>query len=88
MVMKVNILYRPGTEYARRVEEYAHDFKRIKGFEVQLVDLNTREGASTATLYDILQYPSVMIVRDDGQLIKVWQGEELPLMTEVAGYLV
>ncbi len=70
------------------VEEYAHDFKRTKGIDIELVDLNTRDGASMASLYDIVRYPAVMITKDDSELIKEWQGETLPLMTEVAAYLV
>ena len=40
-----------------------------------------------ATLYGIMRYPSVLVTRDDGQVIKDWQGEHLPLMSELAGYL-
>jgi len=86
--MKASILYRPNSEFARAVEEYAHDFKRSKGRDIDLVDLNTRDGASMATLYGIMQFPSVLITRDDGQVVKDWQGEHLPLMSELAGYLV
>lgn len=86
--MKACILYRPNSEFARIVEEYARDFKRSRGIEIDLIDLNTRDGASTASIYDIVRYPSVMIIKDDGQLIKEWQGEIFPLMSELAVYLV
>ena len=86
--MKMSILYRPDSEHARMVQEYVNDFKRTKGYDAQLIDLNTRDGASLATLYDIIQYPAILITRDDGQLLKHWQGEQLPAMSEVAGYLV
>lgn len=86
--MKAVMLYRPNTELARQAEVFAHDFKRIKGYDVELIDLNTRPGADMARLYDVMQYPSVLVIRDDGQLIKCWQGDQLPLMSEVASYLV
>ncbi len=86
--MKAVVIYRPNSEFARMVEEYAHDFKRTKGFDLELVDLNTRDGADLAKLYDVMEYPSILVARDDGGLIKCWQGEQLPLMSEVAGYLV
>ncbi len=86
--MKASILYRPDSEFARMVEEYARDFKRNKGFDLELVDLNTRDGASIATLYDIVRYPAIVVVRDDGGVVKDWQGEQLPLMSELAGFLV
>lgn len=85
--MKALILYRPNSEYARLAEEYARDFKRLRGRDIELVDLNTREGAAVASLYDVMQQPSLMVVRDDGQVLQQWQGAQLPLMNEVAGYL-
>lgn len=87
MDMKASILYRPNSEFARMVEEYVTDFKRSKGKDIELIDLNTRDGASTAALYGIVRYPSVLVTRDDGQVIKDWQGEQLPLMSELAVYL-
>lgn len=84
--MKICILYHPKSDHARRVEEYANDLKRIKGKSAELLSLETREGADLAALYDIVQYPAVIARRDDGQLLKHWEGRELPLMDEVAAY--
>ena len=85
--MKVCILYRPRSEHARRVDEFVHEFERQKGISVETLSLDTRDGAATASLYDIMQYPAIMILRDDGQLHKLWTGEQLPLMNEVAIHL-
>jgi hypothetical protein len=85
--MKAFILYRPNSEFARIVEEYVHDFKRLMGRDIELVDLNTRDGAATASLYDVMEHPSLMVVRDDGQVLQEWQGTHLPLMNELSGYL-
>jgi hypothetical protein len=81
------ILYRPASEFARIVEEYSHDFERTKGKTIELVSLDTREGSDLARLYGVTVYPAMLAVRDDGQLMKDWQGPQLPLMNEVAGYL-
>ncbi len=85
--MKVVALYRPKSEFSRTVEEYANDFYRVKGYELELVSLDTFEGADMARLYDIVQYPAILVVAGDGTLQRVWQGEQLPLMDEVAGYI-
>ncbi len=69
------------------VEEYARDFERQRGQTIELVSLDTVEGADMARLYGIVQYPALLVIRDDGQLLKEWQGERLPLMDEVASYL-
>ena len=40
-----------------------------------------------AQLYDIVQYPALLVIDDKGGLAKYWQGDTLPLMDEVSGYL-
>jgi hypothetical protein len=85
--MKAFILYHTDSEFARTVEEYVSEFKRVTGHEIELQDLNTIEGADMAKLYDIMQNPSLLAVRDDGQLAQMWQGTPLPLMNEVLGYI-
>ncbi|MDB5185732.1 MAG: hypothetical protein JWL85_255 [Candidatus Saccharibacteria bacterium] len=64
-----------------------HDFKQQSGRDVELISLETRDGAATATLYDVVQYPAVIAMKDNGELVTFWQGGELPLMNEVAAYL-
>jgi hypothetical protein len=85
--MKIIALYRPSSEHARTVETFAHDFERQRGGVITLMSLDTVEGAEKANLYGIMQYPALLAIRDDGQLMKDWQGERLPLMDEVAAYL-
>lgn len=84
--MKTYILYHPHSDHARKVEEYANDFQRIKAKPIILLSLETRQGAEMATLYDIVRYPAVVATRDTGELLKHWEGDELPLMDEVAAY--
>jgi len=84
--MKVVILYRPNSEFARMVEEYATEFERQRGKKFELVDIDSEAGSNTAQLYDIVQYPAILAVREDGQIMMTWQGERLPLMDEVAAY--
>ncbi len=84
--MKTLIIYHPNSEHSRAVEDYITDFKRSRGLEIGLVSLETREGADLAKLYDLVQYPALVVLRDDSQLIKFWSGLPLPLMDEVAGY--
>ncbi|MEK7153796.1 MAG: hypothetical protein AAB834_07640 [Patescibacteria group bacterium] len=87
--MKVLILYRPNSEHATAVESFVRDFQHQHdlGNKVELLSVNTRDGASMATLYDIWTFPTIVAVADDGHLLNAWQGEPLPLMDEVAGYV-
>lgn len=87
--MKLYVLYRPNTEQARSVEEYVREFKRRdQTREVEMVSLDTREGAAMASLYDIVRYPAFLAAGDDGRVMKIWQGtdEVPPLMNELAFY--
>lgn len=82
--MKVIILYRPNSEQARTVEEYARDISRQQNIQPELLDIDTPEGSAMQSLYDITSQPAVVIKREDGQLVQYWVGEQLPLMQEVA----
>lgn len=83
------VLYRERSEDARRVEEFVRDFTvRNRSAKVETLDIDTREGSATASLYDMLQQPSILVMRDDGTLISSWQGAQLPLIDEVAAYML
>ena len=84
--MKVVILYRPNTEHERSVLTFEHDFNRQTGHNVELVSLDTLEGAEMAKLYDITAYPAVIAKSNDGVLLKQWSGGELPLINELSYY--
>ncbi|GAC1388302.1 MAG: hypothetical protein NVS1B7_3180 [Candidatus Saccharimonadales bacterium] len=86
-VMKVLVLYRQNSEYARKVEEFIHDYQRWHpGSTLEIQDMDTREGMAMATLYDIPSHPAILALRDDGGMIQTWHGDNLPLMSEVAYY--
>ncbi len=81
------ILYRPKSEHALAVETFIRDLKRSHGVgNVEVQDIDSREGSSTASLYDIMQYPAILALRDDGSVLRIWQGDMLPVMNEVAYY--
>ena len=85
--MKVLILYRPNSEHARLVEAFIHNYRaRHDGSLVETLNIDTREGSEKAILYDITQYPAMIVSQNDGTPQKIWQGEALPLMDEVASY--
>ena len=89
VTMKVLVLYRPNSEFSRLVEEFVRGLQtqhNIDERHLQVLDYDSREGSSTASMYDVMTQPSILIVNDDGSYVKSWQGNELPLMEEVAGY--
>lgn len=86
--MKVVVLYRPNSEHERSVEEFVHDleYRSHSQRKVELVSLDTRDGSAMASLYDVVQYPAILALQDNGQLLKDWQGTTMPLVNEVSYY--
>ncbi len=87
--MKMLVIYRPKSEYARRVEEfirdlYSHD---ITQESVQIVDIDSREGIALASIYDIMSGLGIVVTDNVGSYIKDWQGTDLPLVSEVTAYM-
>jgi hypothetical protein len=85
-LMRVFIIYHPNSEHSRSVEEYARDFARQMSHDIELISLESREGAYLATLYDVVQYPAILAVDSQSRLLKSWQGPDLPLMDDVSYY--
>lgn len=85
--MKLIVLYHPNSEFATPVENFVNECTQHTREKIEKVSLETREGASLASVYDSLDYPAVIVAKDDGQLIKDWQGADLPPIGEVIGYL-
>jgi len=85
--MKVLVLYRPASEYARIVEEFIHNFQsRGSSGRLEVMNIDSRDGSATASLYDIMQHPAVLVIKDDGYLQKSWVGDQMPLLDEVISY--
>lgn len=85
--MRICILYHPRTEQQGPAEDYKRDFEaRFSGQKIELVSLDTVEGAELAKLYDVVRYPAILVITDDGQLQKLWQDRPWPLFDEVFAY--
>jgi hypothetical protein len=85
--MKIVVLYRPNSEYGRVTEEFIHDYRaRYPDAKLDILDIDSRDGIAAASLYDVMQFPTIMALRDDGSLLKSWEGEAFPLMDEIASY--
>jgi hypothetical protein len=86
--VKLLILYRPESEHATTIESFVRDFQRMYevGKRIELQSLNTRDGVATASIYDVVAYPAILALANDGSVLNIWQGLPLPLMDEVAGY--
>lgn len=81
------VLYRPQSEHARLVEMFIHDLEhQHDGARLEVIDIDSRDGIATASLYDIMDYPGILALTDDGQVLKAWQGQSIPRLQDVAYY--
>jgi hypothetical protein len=86
--MRLLIVYQPESEHARTVQEFVHEFTRIHpDTKVELMDAASVEAEDLAKVYDIVQYPTLLVLAEDGTMQNMWSGPTLPLMNEVLGYL-
>ncbi len=84
--MKTFVVYQVESDHARDVMTFLSDFTRQTGRTLEAVDPNTREGSSICRTYDIVEYPSVVAVDDNGVLQNLWRGRPLPTVSEVSYY--
>jgi len=85
--MKVVVVTRDNTDYARTVTDYLRDFKMQTGRDLTTLDPDSLEGADLCRTYDIVQYPTIIALSDDGVMQNLWAGLPLPTMSEVSYYV-
>lgn len=85
--MRTIVIYKDQSDYAREVTDYLRDFTRQTGHNLETMDPDTAEGADFCRAYDIVEYPSLVALSDDGQLQNLWRGLPLPTISEVSYYV-
>jgi hypothetical protein len=85
--MRVVVITKDNTDYARTVTDYIRDFQRRTGHELEVMDPETRDGVSFCTAYDILQFPTIVALSDSGIMQNQWCGLPLPTISEVSYYV-
>lgn len=84
--MKAIVIYRQQSEHARTVEDYLRDFSNRTGRELETLDPDTADGITMCGTYDIVEYPTIVALSDDGQLQNSWRGLPLPTISELSYY--
>lgn len=85
--MKTLLLYRPNSPDERRALDYQRDFTGYTGKTLSTLDPDTREGAETCRLYDIVQFPTILVTDNDGRMQNLWVAEQLPTFSELSYYV-
>ncbi len=87
ITMKVKIFYKQQMDYTRTVEDWLRDFERQTGRSIERVDPESLDGISFCRTYDILEFPSIVALSDDGVLQNIWRGTLMPSINEVNYYV-
>lgn len=85
--MKLSIYYRKNSDHSAMVEKYIRDLKIIKHIEPVIKDIDAVESQITMRTYDVTSYPVITVETEHGEVEKIWQGAQLPLMNDISGYL-
>jgi hypothetical protein len=85
--MRVVIVYKDRTDYARQVTDFIADFKRQTGHDLESIDPESPEGIDFTQTYDIMEMPFVIAISNDGVMQNTWVGLPLPTISEVSYYV-
>ncbi|MBI3889548.1 hypothetical protein HY312_03170 [Candidatus Saccharibacteria bacterium] len=85
--MKAIIVYRENTEYERDVISWLREFEYRTHKKIEHVNPDTRDGTAFCSVYDIVEYPTVVALDDSGKMQSMWRGLPLPLIDEVSYYV-
>lgn len=84
--MKTLVVYKEHSEHARDVEMFMHDFTKQTGAQLETVNPDTPEGSQFCQTYDIVEYPTLVALDDEGRMQNMWRGRPLPTISEVSYY--
>lgn len=84
--MRVVVVYKQATDYARQVDDFLFEFERRLGRALETIDPESRDGIGFCETYDIVEYPTIVALSDDGQVQNTWRGLPLPTISEVSYY--
>lgn len=84
--MKLIMLYRPKSEFARGAEEFVREFERRTAKSIEKIDYDTPRGIELAKLYGVMDHPTFVATADDGHFLRAWSGKPLPVIDELSAY--
>ncbi len=84
--MQVICIYRNNQDYTREVDEWLENFRRQTGKEIDT--MNPDENVGFCEAYDIVEYPTILALGNNGEVRASWRGRNMPLINEVLYYMI
>lgn len=85
--MRVVVIYQEERDYTREVLDYLRDFERQTGHTLETLNPDSADGMQFTSTYDIVEYPTLLALSDDGAMQNMWRGLPLPTISEVSYYV-
>jgi len=85
--MRVVVIYKDESDYARQVIDFLRDFERQTGHVLEVLNPETPAGIDFCRVYDVMEYPTMLALTDEGVLQNSWPGLPLPTISEVSYYV-
>ena len=83
--MRVVCVFKDDQDYSRAVNEWLTNFYRQTGKEIETMDPD--RDSSFCEAYDIVEYPTILALGEQGDVKASWRGRELPLINDVLYYM-
>ena len=84
--MSVICIYKENEDYSRSVDEWLENFRRQTGRELET--LNPDENPGFCEAYDVVEYPTILALGNNGEVRASWRGQTLPLINEGLYYII
>jgi hypothetical protein len=85
--MTTYLLFNLGTHGERAMQDLSGRLSKEERVEAEILDADSPRGIQLAENYDVMGRPAVILVREDGSPVKIWQGaDDMPAPSEI-GYL-
>lgn len=82
--MKVYLLINKGTPDQRAIDDLATRLGEAQ-VDSEIVDADSPRGIEMAEYYDVMGRPAVMLMREDGSPVQIWQGiSQLPTVADLS----
>ena len=85
--MRVVCVWKDNTDYAREVTDWMEEFRKETGRDVESLDPESIQGEIFVRARDILQFPAVVALSDDGAVLNEWKGTPMPQFDDVLYYV-
>lgn len=81
------MIYREASDHGQAVREFLRDFEHVTRSKLEEYSPDTRDGAHICELYDVVEYPTIVATKENGELRNMWRGVPLPTIGEVSYYV-